>query len=179
MSQTPGKVPRGFTRYYVLFLLSEKELTGKEIIEESIERSDGDWAPSPGLIYPLLGRLVRDGLIAELDGGRFTITTEGEAELSTHGDFQDQIEEQFNLVNKLGLSMFTAGKFLADEAVDRISSVSSTVWDKITNRSGDVQQHFTENYEAFLLRELEKLNKRKTKETIGVENDESQSSLPI
>ena len=162
MSQIPGKVPRGFTRYYVLFLLSEKELTGKEIIEESIERSDGDWAPSPGLIYPLLGRLVRDGLIQELDGGKFTVTSDGMGELSNHGVFQDQIEGQFNLVNKLGLSMFTAGKFLADEAVDRISSVSTTVWERVRKRSGDAQQRFEEKYEEFLLRELEVLNTKKT-----------------
>ena len=149
MSQTPGKVPRGFTRFYVLFLLSESELTGKGIIEESIKRSDGDWAPSPGLIYPLLGRLVRDGLISELDGGRFTITPDGESELSKHDVFQDQIEDQFTLVDKLGLSMFAAGKFLADEAVERISSVSTTVWGRITNRSGDVQQRFEEKYEEF------------------------------
>lgn len=174
MSQTPGKVPRGFTRFYVLFLLTEQELTGKEIIEESIDRSDGDWAPSPGLIYPLLGRLVRDGLIAELDGGRFTITTDGEAELSKHDVFQDQIEDQFNLVNKLGLSMFTTGKFLADEAVDRISSVSATVWDKITNRSSDVQQRFTEKYEKFLLHELEMLNQRKTEKTLETDEPESE-----
>jgi hypothetical protein len=67
---------------------------------------------------------------------------------------------------------------LADEAVDRISSVSATVWDKITNRSGDVQQHFTETYEAFLLRELDKLNQRKTKKTTDVENVDSENSLP-
>lgn len=162
MTQTPGKVPRGFTRYYVLFLLSENEFTGKEIIEESIKRSDGDWAPSPGLIYPLLGRLVRDGLIQELDAGKFTITPDGMDELSNHGVFQDQIEGQFNLVNKLGLSMFTAGKFLADEAVDRISSVSTTVWERVRKRSGDAQQRFEEKYEEFLLRELEVLNLKKT-----------------
>ena len=162
MSQTAGKVPRGFTRYYVLFLLSEKELTGKEIIEESIVRSDGDWTPSPGLIYPLMGRLVRDGLIQELDGGRFTITSDGEGELSNHGVFQDQIEGQFNLVNKLGLSMFTAGKFLADEAVDRISAVSTTVWSRVRKRSGEAQQRFEEKYEEFLLQELEAVNQKKT-----------------
>lgn len=173
MSQTPGKVPRGFTRFYVLFLLSELELTGKEIIEESIKRSEGDWSPSPGLIYPLLGRLVRDGLIAELDGGKFTITLDGESELSKHGVFQDQIEDQFNLVNKLGLSMFTAGKLLADEAVDRISSVSSTVWGRITNRSGEVQQQFEEKYEEFLLRELEELNRKKTEKTIENGNNQT------
>jgi len=162
MKQTPGKVPRGFTRYYVLYLLSEKELTGKGIIEESILRSDGDWAPSPGLIYPLLGRLVRDGLISELDGGKFTTTEDGLDELSTHGTFQDQIESQFNLVNKLGLSMFAAGKFLAEEALDRISSMTTTVRDRVGKKSDEAQQQFDEKYEAFLLRELEKLKPRKT-----------------
>ncbi len=165
MTLTPGKVPRGFTRYYVLYLLSEKELTGKGIIEESIDRSDGDWAPSPGLIYPLLGRLVRDGLISELNGGKFTITTEGLDELSTHGTFQDQIESQFNLVNKLGLSMFAAGKFLAEEALDRITSVTTTVRGKVGKRSDEAQLQFEEKYEAFLLQELEKLKSRKTPET--------------
>ena len=176
MSKTPGKVPRGFTRYYVLFLLSEKELTGKEIIEESIVRSDGDWAPSPGLIYPLLGRLVRDGHIQELDGGRFTITSGGEGELSNHGVFQDQIEGQFNLVNKLGLSMFTAGKFLADEAVDRISSVSTTVWGRVRKRSGDAQQRFEEKYREFLLQELEALNQKKTAKSYENTDDVSEDA---
>lgn len=162
MAQTPGKVPRGFTRYYVLHLLSDNQLTGKGIIEESITRSDGDWAPSPGLIYPLLGRLVRDGLISELDGGKFTITEEGLGELSNHGTFQDQIESQFNLVNKLGLSMFTAGKFLAEEALDRISSVTTTVRDRVGKRSDEAQRQFEEKYEAFLLQELDRLNARKT-----------------
>ncbi|MBT3283705.1 PadR family transcriptional regulator [Candidatus Bathyarchaeota archaeon] len=162
MTHSSGKVPRGFTRYYVLYLLSEKELTGKGIIEESINRSDGDWAPSPGLIYPLLGRLVRDGLISELDGGKFTTTDNGLEELSTHGAFQDQIENQFNLVNKLGLSMFAAGKFLTEEALDRISTVTTTVRSKVGKRSNEAQQQFDEKYEAFLLQELDKLKLRKT-----------------
>jgi len=167
MTHSSGKVPRGFTRYYVLYLLSEKELTGKGIIEESINRSDGDWAPSPGLIYPLLGRLVRDGLISELDGGKFTTTDNGLEELSTHGTFQDQIENQFNLVNKLGLSMFAAGKFLTEEALDRISTVTTTVRSKVGKRSNEAQQQFDEKYEAFLLQELDKLKLRKTTNLIN------------
>ncbi|MBT6604611.1 PadR family transcriptional regulator [Candidatus Bathyarchaeota archaeon] len=167
MTHSSGKVPRGFTRYYVLYLLSEKELTGKGIIEESINRSDGDWAPSPGLIYPLLGRLVRDGLISELDGGKFTTTDNGLEELSTHGAFQDQIENQFNLVNKLGLSMFAAGKFLTEEALDRISTVTTTVRSKVGKRSNEAQQQFDEKYEAFLLQELDKLKLRKTTNLIN------------
>jgi DNA-binding PadR family transcriptional regulator len=161
MSQSAGKVPRGFTRYYVLYLLSENELTGKDIIDESIERSEGDWAPSPGLIYPLLGRLVRDGLIAELDGGKFSVTDKGLKELSKKDEFQEELEGQLTLVNKLGLSMFTAGKFLADEAVDRISKVSTNAWDRLTNRSDEAQRRFEKKYEQFLLEELERLNQKK------------------
>ena len=161
MSQSPGKVPRGFTRYYVLHLLSEGEFTGKEIIDESVERSEGVWAPSPGLIYPLLGRLVRDGLIKELDEGKFNVTEEGLKELSKKDEFREELEGQFTLINKLGMSMFAAGKFLADEAIDRISSVSATAWDKLTNRSPGAQRSFEEKYEKFLLEELEKLNHKK------------------
>ena len=162
MSQAAGKVPRGFTRYYVLYLLSENELTGKDIIDESIRRSEGDWSPSPGLIYPLLGRLVRDGMIAELDGGKFTITEDGRHELSKKDEFQEELEGQLTLVNKLGLSMFAAGKFLADEAIDRISNVSATAWEKLTNRSDGAQSRFEEKYEQFLLHELERLKQKKT-----------------
>ena len=162
MSQAAGKVPRGFTRYYVLYLLSENELTGKDIIDESIRRSEGDWSPSPGLIYPLLGRLVRDGMIAELDGGKFTITEDGHKELSKKDEFQEELEGQLTLVNKLGLSMFAAGKFLADEAIDRISNVSATAWEKLTNRSEGTQRRFEEKYEQFLLSELERLKQKKT-----------------
>ena len=164
MSQSPGKVPRGFTRYYVLYLLSENELTGKDIIDESVRRSEGDWTPSPGLIYPLLGRLVRDGMIAELDGGKFTITDLGHKELERKDEFQGELESQLTLVNKLGLSMFAAGKFFADEAIDRISSISTIAWDKLTNRSDGAQFRFEEKYERFLIEELERLNqKKKTK----------------
>ena len=165
MSQSAGKVPRGFTRYYVLYLLSENELTGKDIIDESVKRSEGDWAPSPGLIYPLLGRLVRDGLIEELDGGKFKVTREGLDELSKKDEFHEELESQLTLINKLGYSMFAAGKFLADEAIDRISNASATAWDKVTNKSEGAQHRFEEKYEQFLLQELERLNQKKTKNT--------------
>ena len=67
MSKVKGSVPRGFTRFYALHLLNSKPMTGKEIIIEAEKRSDGAWSPSPGLIYPLLGRLLRDELIEEGD----------------------------------------------------------------------------------------------------------------
>ncbi len=54
-------VPRGFSRYYILQQLEKMPHTGKEIIDSAIEESAGEWKPSPGLIYPLLGRLLDEG----------------------------------------------------------------------------------------------------------------------
>jgi hypothetical protein len=104
---------------------------------------------------------VRDGLIAELDGGKFTITDEGRKELTKKDEFKEELEDQLSLVNKLGFSMFAAGKWIADEAIDHISSISTTAWDKLTNRSPGAQRSFEEKYEQFLLSELDKLNHKK------------------
>jgi DNA-binding PadR family transcriptional regulator len=161
MSKVSGKVPRGFTRFYVLHLLTERPMTGKEIILEAEERSRGDWTPSPGLIYPLIGRLVRDGLIAETDEGGFTITEKGEEALLQYTKLQRQLERQLELVNELGLSVYSKGKFVAEEAIDRISGVTSSVWDRVTQRSGNAQQSFEEKYEEFLYNELERIKNRK------------------
>ena len=164
-------MPRGFTRFYVLYLLNEKPMTGKEIMDEAVKRSEGAWRPSPGLIYPLLGRLLRDGLIEEKEKGKFTITPEGKAALEQHSKLKDQLERQFSLVMKLGLSMFTAGRLLAEESIDRIMSVTSVAKGMIARGSTDLQKRFYANYKAFLESELEKLEK-KQQEQAGVPEGE-------
>jgi DNA-binding PadR family transcriptional regulator len=58
-------VPRGLLRFLVLKMLSEKPMSGTEIIEE-IENQTGSWKPSPGSIYPLLSWLQKKGFTEEL-----------------------------------------------------------------------------------------------------------------
>ena len=166
MSKVTSNVPRGFTRFYVLYLLTERSMTGKEIIDESVKRSEGEWTPSPGLIYPLLGRLVRDDLISETDSGGFQITKEGQSALKQYSKLQDQIDKQFHLVNRLGVSMYAAGKFIAEEAIDRINVVASSFKDRIGKKSSKTQQQFNEMYEEFLLKELERLKTQKTSKSV-------------
>jgi len=135
-------------------------MTGKEIIEEAELRSEGDWTPSPGLIYPLLNRLLRDKMIIEVDSG-FKITEEGLKILHQYNRMQDQFDRQFQLINKLGISVYTAGKFLAEETIDRITSLSMSLRERLNRKSVDVQEKFDEMYEEFLLSELERLNSKK------------------
>ncbi len=157
MSKVKGKVPRGFTRFYALHLINITPMTGKGIIVEAEKRSEGSWRPSPGLIYPLLGRLLRDDLIEEIEGGKFNITPAGVKVLNDHSRFQKQLDRQFALVQKLGLSMFTAGKLVAEESMDRILGVTQAMKERMSQRSSELQERFNEKYREFLQTELSKL----------------------
>jgi len=79
-----------------LLLLWERPMHGYELITEMTERSAGRWQPSPGTIYPALGRMAEHGLIEseEVDGKRrYSLTDRGRARLEQyrdeHGDDAD------------------------------------------------------------------------------------------
>ena len=66
----------------MLELLSEKPMSGSEIINEIEKKTDGRWKPSPGSIYPLLSWLQDNNYVKELpveEGGmkRYTLTDKG------------------------------------------------------------------------------------------------------
>jgi DNA-binding PadR family transcriptional regulator len=161
VAKVKSSIPRGFTRYYVLQLIETKPMTGKEIIEKSEKMSEGAWIPSPGLIYPLLGRLFKDGLIEEEENGKFTITSKGKTALEKHSRVYEQLMKQLDLVMKLGTSMFTAGKIFAEESIDRIAALTTMVKSSISRSSSDLQKKFFEKYEAFLESELKKIRETK------------------
>lgn len=60
-----GLLLRGLLAYYVLYLLSDKKMYGKQIIDRITDMTRGGWKPSPGSMYPLLQKMVRLGLVAE------------------------------------------------------------------------------------------------------------------
>jgi DNA-binding PadR family transcriptional regulator len=68
----------------VLELLSEKPMSGSEIMNEIEKRTSGRWRPSPGSIYPLLSWLQDNSFVKEIsveDGGmkRYELTEKGKA----------------------------------------------------------------------------------------------------
>jgi len=80
---------RGDVRAAILLLLAEQPRHGYEILTELADRSDGQWQPSPGSIYPVLKRLAQDGLVApeNHEGKRvFTLTDAGRALVAAEGD---------------------------------------------------------------------------------------------
>jgi DNA-binding PadR family transcriptional regulator len=60
-----GLLLRGLLAYYVLSLLAENKMYGKQIIDQITSMTRGEWKPSPGSIYPMLQKMVRLGLVTE------------------------------------------------------------------------------------------------------------------
>lgn len=110
-------VPRGFSRYYALKLLAEAPRTGKEIMDSAAEHSGGRWRPSPGLIYPLLGRLSSEGIVEE-DGGRYKLTEKGRATASDVDRMEEAVKRQLEVLARLG----SLGRFGLMDVLERVSA---------------------------------------------------------
>jgi DNA-binding PadR family transcriptional regulator len=88
-------VPKGFLRYHVLEALSEKPMSGSELMDQIQKNMGGTWKPSPGSIYPLLAFLQDNQYIRELphENGlkRYELTQSGKTLLEE----QTKIREKF------------------------------------------------------------------------------------
>ena len=142
---------------------------------EAEKQSEGEWIPSPGLIYPLLGRLLKDNLIEENDDGKFIITEAGIDALAQHSKLQEQLEKQLSLVHKLGLSAYSTGKLLVEDSMDRIMGLVGVVKDRVSDSSVELQGKFDEKYRIFLVNELEKMNNSQNESKLE-EDEESEPS---
>jgi DNA-binding PadR family transcriptional regulator len=55
--------PKGLLRYYILHKISQKPIHGYEIIQDIDSKTEGAWRPGAGSLYPILKKLVSEGLI--------------------------------------------------------------------------------------------------------------------
>lgn len=143
-------VPRGFSRYFILELLKDSPHTGKEIINHATKQSNGIWTPSPGLIYPLLGRLLDEGLIQDIDG-RYNLTKKGNTTAHDVDKINDIVKKQLDVLFRMG----NVGKFVAMDLLEKISTMGSILSSNVTNMTDEEKA----KYKKFLETELEKLDK--------------------
>ena len=150
-----SSVPRGFSRYFILELLKKKPHTGKEIINYAEEQSNGIWKPSPGLIYPLLGRLLDEGLIDETEDGRYQLTKKGDETAQDVDKVNDIVKKQLDVLFRLS----NVGRFVEMDILEKISVMGSILSSNFANMTEDE----TKRYKEFLELELKKINDEKSK----------------
>lgn len=163
-------VPKGFIRYQVLELLSEKPMSGSEIMNEIGKKTDGRWKPSPGSIYPLLSWLQDNNYVRELPADqngmkRYTLMDKGKALLEE----QRKIKTEFRKEARFMPPPFLGGLWFRippektvelRRSMHRVFSaffeLGSTLEEKFSERAiEDVQKILNETAQK-----LEELNKK-------------------
>jgi DNA-binding PadR family transcriptional regulator len=127
-------------------------MSGKEIIDKAILQSEGKWKPSPGLIYPMLGRLLEEGLVEEMDNGRYKITNKGLEMAADIESVHRVLQKQLDVMLRVG----NVGKFMALDLIDRVSTIGST----LSSNLDRMTEQEKEKYKQFLLSELKKMDKQ-------------------
>jgi DNA-binding PadR family transcriptional regulator len=154
-----SSVPRGFSRYFILEVLEKNPSTGKEIINHATVQSDGRWKPSPGLIYPLLGRLLDENLIEETKDGKYQITKKGRLVADDLETLNKIVKNQMDVMFRVG----NVGKFVAMDLLERVTSIGNSLSSNVSNMTKEE----TGKYKKFLESELQKIEtaeKRRGKE---------------
>ena len=85
----PAVFAHGALRLYLLALLESGPKHGYELIKALSDRFGGTYSPSAGTIYPRLGKLEEEGLVATWTEGRrtnYSITQAGLVELNRRRD---------------------------------------------------------------------------------------------
>jgi len=126
-------------------------MTGKQIMDHTASATNGGWRPSPGLVYPLLGKLLSDGLIAEDANGGYRTTPAGQQVLAQYESGQAQLQNLFGTFVRIGVF----GKLMTQDIVDRVISTVTIAREELL-RMSDGQKA---KYRAFLQAELDRLNR--------------------
>ena len=146
-----SSVPRGFSRYYILELLQKKPHTGNEIIDTAVKESGGRWKPSPGLIYPLLGRLLDEDLIEETKDGKYKVSQKGKTTLEDLDSFNNIVKKQLDTIFRVG----NISKFVAMDVLERVTILGNLLSSNVEKMT----KTEAEKYRKFLESELKKLDK--------------------
>ncbi|MGB6463142.1 MAG: PadR family transcriptional regulator [Nitrosotalea sp.] len=150
-----SSIPRGFSRYFILGALKKKPSTGKEIIDAATAQSGGKWKPSPGLIYPLLGRLLDEGLVEETKDGKYQITKKGRIVSEDLETLDKIVKNQLDVIFRMG----GVGKFVAMDLIERVNTIGNSLSSNISYMTKDE----TQRYRKFLESELRKMDSAEKK----------------
>ena len=118
MMRAGRMLAQGDLRLLALALIAEQPRHGYEIIKVLEEKTEGWYAPSPGIVYPTLTYLEEAGYVtAKTDGTKklYTITDEGRVYLEQNRAFVDAVMERLAAVGE------SAGRIRDREREDSVA----------------------------------------------------------
>src|SRR5881398_1470273 len=103
MMRARRMLAQGDLRLLALALIAEQPRHGYEIIKVLEDKTQGWYAPSPGIVYPTLTYLEEAGYVtAAAEGAKklYTITDEGRAYIDANRDFVEAVLERLAAIGE-------------------------------------------------------------------------------
>jgi len=164
-------VPRGFLKYYILRLLSQKPMHGYEIMEEIEKRTAGCWRPGPGSIYPTLEWLEKAGYIEVVPGKGekekaarpYRVTRKGEQAITDYMAHKEELKKRALQLRELWLDFMQRPevKDMIEEVKRDIQRMrgefARDVWEGVPT---ETRISMLEDYKRHLEEELKAVDRR-------------------
>src|SRR5438128_7951904 len=104
--------PKGLLRYYILAKISQKPSHGYEIIQHIDSKTEGAWRHGAGSLYPILKKLVSEGLIKadpepseEATRRVYRITPKGVESLAHAKEMFTNFQQRFGSLRRLFIEL--------------------------------------------------------------------------
>jgi len=104
--------PKGLLRYYILHKIAQKPIHGYEIIQDIDSKTEGAWRPGAGSLYPILKKLVSEGLIKadpepsdEATRRVYHITPKGVESLAHAKEMFTNFQQRFSSLRRLFIEL--------------------------------------------------------------------------
>jgi DNA-binding PadR family transcriptional regulator len=149
----PQGAPRGLLVYYILYRIAQKPVHGYEILQDIDSKTEGAWRPGPGSIYPLLKKLVTEGLI-KVDPSSvseqhvYHITPNGKKHLEEARQMFADVAKKWTSMRRIFMELMDArdlGSFFIDGSRAQFQIAQDTMESKI--------KHLSPSEARFILRE--------------------------
>ena len=102
------------------------------------------------MIYPLLGRLLDEGLIEEAKDGKYQITRKGKVTSQDVDKINDIVKRQLDVLFRVS----NVGRFVAMDVLEKIFTMGSVLSSNVENMT----EQETKKYKKFLESELKKID---------------------
>jgi DNA-binding PadR family transcriptional regulator len=171
--------PKGLLRYYILHKIAQKPIHGYEIIQDIDSKTEGAWRPGAGSLYPILKKLVSEGVIKadeepseEATRRIYHITPKGVESLAHAKEMFDNFQHRFGSLRRLFIELIDpdkVAKFFVDGSNRQFEMARELLESKLDNISPADIEYTLKEYKLNLERQSDwaerMLNRSKPKLT--------------
>ena len=152
--------------YYILHRIAQRPVHGYEILQDIDSKTEGAWRPGPGSVYPLLKKLVKDGMIKVTPSGDseqhvYRITPKGQEQLGEARQMFAETGKKWTSMRRVFMELMDVkdiGPFFVDGTRAHFQIAQDIMESKFKNLPESEARFILREYALNLERQLEWCN---------------------